>query len=222
MVKPITPEKLKSVYNKVSSHYDWQHSLITFNSDQKGRELVVEKTVGQGDTVIDAGAGTGTTALMAAQKAGKDGTVTLYDFSKGMLNKAKEKAREKGLSNRLIFQQGDMSKLPFGDNSFDVALSTYSLCPLFDPAQATKELYRVTKAGGKIGIAHSTDPSNSIIKWIARAVEEVYWKVPELSLGCRAVNIKPTLIKAGARILFEKKIGFPLWPFLVLVAEKPR
>jgi len=221
MVSPLSPEKLKVVYDKVASRYDWQHSLLTFNSDQKGRELVVKKTVNKGDSVIDAGAGTGTTAFLAAQKVGESGTVTLYDFSKGMLDEAKEKAIKRGLSNRLTFTQGDMTKLPYKDNSFDVALSTYSLCPLFDPAQATRELYRVVKPGGKLGIAHSTEPTNSLVKGIAQTVEKIYWQIPELSLGCRAVNVLPVLRDAGANILFEKKIGFPLWPFLVFVAEKP-
>ncbi|HKK45813.1 MAG TPA: class I SAM-dependent methyltransferase [Balneolaceae bacterium] len=220
MVNPLSKDKLKSVYDKVSPWYDFQHSLVTFNSDQRGRKLLVSKTVHPGDTVIDAGAGTGTTALMAAKIAGRSGKVTLYDFSEGMLNKARQKARETHLSDRLIFEQGDMTQLPYPDNSFDVALSTYSMCPLYDPAVAARELYRVVKPGGKIGVAHSTDPSNKVVKKLADWAEDLYWKIPELSLGCRAVEVLPALEESGGKLLFKKKIGFPLWPFLVFVVEK--
>src|SRR5699024_10480025 len=205
----------------VSSWYDWQHAFVTLNSDQRGRKLVVLKAVRKGNKVIDVGAGTGTTALMAAQKIGSKGSVTLYDFSKGMLDKAKEKARKAELIPLLSFRQGDMTQLPYADNSFDVGLSTYSMCPLYDPSVAAKELYRVVKPGGKIGVAHSTDPSNKIIKKVYKWIENIYWKVPEISLGCRAVEVLPTLQKEGGNLLFKKEIGVPLWPFLVFVVEKP-
>ncbi|MGD8749644.1 MAG: class I SAM-dependent methyltransferase [Balneolaceae bacterium] len=221
MIKALPEDQLKSVYDKVSGWYDWQHSIVTFNSDQKGRKLVVSKTVTQGDNVIDAGAGTGTTALLAAQSVGPEGSVVLYDFSREMLKKAKEKAVKKRISDRLIFATGDMASLPYEDCSFDVALSTYSLCPLFDPAKAALELYRIVKPGGKIGIAHSTEPSNKLVRGLANAVEKMYWKIPELSLGCRAVKVLPALREAGGNVIFKKRLGFPLWPFLVFVIEKP-
>lgn len=220
MVNPLSKKKLKSVYDKVSPWYDFQHSLVTFNSDQRGRKLLVSKTVRPGDLVLDAGAGTGTTALMAARATGEGGKVTLYDFSEGMLNKARYKALEAQLVDRLNFEQGDMTKLPYPDNSFDVVLSTYSMCPLYDPAVAAREIYRVVKPGGKIGVAHSTEPTNKVVKKIAEWAEDLYWKIPELSLGCRAVEVLPTLEDSGGKLLFKKKIGFPLWPFLVFVVEK--
>lgn len=222
MVSPLPKEKLKSVYNKVSSRYDWQHSILTLNADQKGRKLVVSKSVNKGDRVVDAGSGTGTTAIMAARKAGENGKVTLYDFSEGMLNKARAKAQKAHLVNRMEFKQGDMATLPYPDNSFDVALSTYSLCPLYDPLEATRELYRVVKPGGKIGVAHSTTPSNKIVKKLAEWIENIYWKIPEISLGCRSVEVLPTLEDLGGKLIFKKKIGVPLWPFLVFVVEKPK
>ncbi|HLR25478.1 MAG TPA: methyltransferase domain-containing protein [Fodinibius sp.] len=222
MVDPLSKDKLKSVYNKVASRYDWQHSFFTLNADQKGRKLVVSHTINSGDQVIDAGAGTGTTALMAAQKAGSKGKVTLYDFNEEMLNKAREKAEKAHLTDRLTFRQGDIEKLPFEGGSFDVGLSTYSMCPLYKPSVAAKELYRVIRAGGKIGIAHSIAPQNAAIKKLSEWVENIYWKIPELSLGCRAVEVLPTLESRGGKLIFKKKIGVPLWPFLVFVVEKPK
>lgn len=209
------------MYDKVASWYDWQHSLFTLNTDQKGRELVIDQTVSDGDRVLDAGAGTGTAALMAAQKTGPSGNVTLYDLSRGMLQQAKEKADRADLRDRLTFQQGDMTRLPFPDNTFDVGLSTYSMCPLYDPSTAAKELYRVVKPGGKMGIAHSTEPTHSITKKLAEWAEDLYWNVPELSLGCRAVEVLPVLQALGGTVTFKKYIGVPLWPFLVFVIEKP-
>ncbi len=222
MVDPLSKDKLKSVYNKVSSWYDWQHALFTLNSDQKGRRLLVSRTVRRGDEILDAGAGTGTTALMAAKKAGSEGQVVLYDLSDAMLERAKRKAKQQGVIDRLEYEQGDMTQLPYFDGRFDVVLSTYSLCPLYDPKAATEELYRVVRPGGKIGAAHSTEPSNTAVRELASIIEKIYWKIPELSLGCRPVEVVPALKKLGAKVVLKRKIGVPLWPFLVFIAEKPK
>jgi len=213
-------EKVKSIYNNVARRYDFQHTFLTARSDQRGRRILVDRAVKKNDRVLDAGAGTGSTAFLAAQKAGPGGKVVLFDLSDSMLEIARQKAEKLEISNRVEFHSGDLLHLPFADNSFDVVLSTYSICPLYDPAQGALELYRVAKVGGRLGIAHSTDPDNKIVKWIADSVESVVWKFPWLSLGCRAVSVLPTLENAGAKILYKRKIGVPLWPFIVFVLEK--
>ena len=214
-------DRLHGVYNRIAARYDIQHALITAQADQRGRRLLVETAVKQCDMVLDCGSGTGTTALMAATKVGPKGKVLLFDLSEGMLAVARAKAARQGLVDRLEFQAGDMIHLPFADDSFDVVLSTYSLCPLYDPKQGALELYRVARPGGRIGVAHSTSPRNPIMRWLADRVEDIAWRFPWLSMGCRSVTVLPALQAAGARLVFLKHIGVPLWPFLVFVVEKP-
>jgi demethylmenaquinone methyltransferase / 2-methoxy-6-polyprenyl-1,4-benzoquinol methylase len=213
-------DALAGIYARLARRYDWQHRLITFAADQRGRRLLVEQTVREGDRVLDAGAGTGSTALLAARKVGAKGRVTLFDLSDDMLEVARDKAALAGLDDRLEFQTGDMVRLPFPDASFDVVLSTYSLCPLYDPAKGAQELYRVLRPGGKLGCAHSAEPEGRFTKWLADKVEDVAWRLPWLSMGCRAVNVLPTLVAAGGRVVFVKHIGVPLWPFVVFLVEK--
>ena len=212
--------KLNSVYNRVAERYDFQHSFFTAKSDQRGRELLVDKAVSPGDRVLDCGAGTGSTGLLAAQKVGATGKVVLFDMSDGMLAVATQKMVQARMQERVEFKAGDMLGLPFEDNSFDVVLSTYSLCPVYDPVRAATELYRVTRPGGRIGIAHSTDPNTPLVKWLADRVERIVWHLPSLSLGCRSVSVLPTLQQLKCRVIFKKYMGVPLWPFLVFVAEK--
>jgi len=159
--------------------------------------------------------------MMAARKVGQRGKVTLFDLSKDMLSVAREKVARENLLDRVTFQTGDMVHLPFDDDSFDVVLSTYSLCPLYDPAKGALELYRVTKPGGRLGVGHSTEPKNAFVRYLADRVEDIAWRFPWLSMGCRSVNVLPVLESAGGKVLLLKYIGFPLWPFLVFVIEKP-
>ena len=158
---------------------------------------------------------------MAAKKVGQRGKVTFFDLSEYMLSVAREKVGQQNLQERVTFQTGNMVHLPFDDNSFDVVLSTYSLCPVYDPINGALELYRVTKAGGRLGIAHSTEPENVIVKYLAERIEDIAWHIPWLSMGCRSVDVVAALIKAGGKVLLTRYIGVPLWPFLVFIIEKP-
>lgn len=182
--------------------------------------MVVEHTVKAGDCVLDCGAGTGATALLAAQKSGAAGKVTLFDVSEGMLSVAKQRMQEAGLVQRCRLKTGDMIALPFADDTFDVVLSTYSVCPLYDPAKGALELERVVKPGGKIGVAHSTSPQKAWLRWLVDEIESVVWRFPALSLGCRPVSVLPVLRQSGCDLVFERRIGVPLWPFLVFVVRK--
>jgi len=215
-------DRLRSIYARLARRYDRQHRLITAATDQRGRKILVESTVREGDRVLDCGAGTGTTGLMAARRVGPQGRVVLFDLSGEMLAVARDKAAREGLLERLSFGTGDMVHLPFGDDSFDVVLSTYSLCPLYDPRQGVLELYRVARPGGKIGCAHSTESANALARWLGARAEDLAWRFPWLSMGCRAVEVLPALEGAGGRVLSVSRIGVPLWPFVVFVVEKPQ
>ena len=221
MRKALSTENLRSIYNRIAKRYDFQHGLITAKADQRGRKILVNNTVQEGDRVLDCGAGTGTTGIMAARRAGPQGTVTLFDLSEAMLAVARGKVAQLHVPATVDFQTGDIVHLPFADNSFDVVLSTYSLCPLYDPEKGALELYRVTKPGGKVGAAHSSEPHNPLLKFFADRVEDIAWRLPWLSMGCRSVTVLPALEKAGGRVIFSKQIGVPLWPFRVFVVEKP-
>lgn len=217
----LSTEKLIDTYGHIAKRYDFQHALITAKADQRGRKILVENSIKEGDAVLDCGSGTGTTGIMAAKKTGPDGKVTFFDLSEDMLSVAREKIARENLKERVEFQTGDLIHLPFDDNSFDVVFSTYSLCPVYDPAKGALEMYRVTKPGGKLSIGHSAEPENVIAKYLADRVEDIAWRFPWLSMGCRSVNVLPALEKAGGKTILIKHIGVPLWPFLVFIIEKP-
>lgn len=221
MLEALDPDRLRKVYDEAAWRYDWQHALLTGGSDQRGRRRLVREAVRPGDNILDAGGGTGSTALLAARAAGPTGQVMLADVSTGMLEVARQRVHAAGLDNRISCLEGEIHHLPFANDSFDVVLSTYSLCPVVRPDQAALALYRLVKPGGRLGIAHSTDPENGWVKTLAQGVETLVTRWPALSLGCRSVDITEPLEAAGAVKRYETRMGVPLWPFQVLVFSKP-
>jgi ubiquinone/menaquinone biosynthesis C-methylase UbiE len=60
-------------------------------------------------------------------------------------------------------------RLPFEDNRFDCAVSTFTLCSIGDVAQALREVYRVLKSGGKfLFLEHGLSPEPGVQKWQRR------------------------------------------------------
>lgn len=99
-----------------------------------------------GARVLDCAAGTGLFSLAAAERAG---FVLCTDLSEAMLERAKRKARRKGLSN-LRFARRDVTALPDPDGGFDAVIAANVLHLLPSPELAVRELWRVTAPGGRL------------------------------------------------------------------------
>lgn len=76
-----------------------------------------------------------------------DAEITCLDYSADMMNSARKKADAAGLRN-ITFTQGDVSALPFADESFDIVLSLNGFHAFPDKEAAYRETYRVLKPGG--------------------------------------------------------------------------
>jgi SAM-dependent methyltransferase len=63
----------------------------------------------------------------------------------------------------------DGQSLPFENDSFDAALSTWTLCTIPDPAAALAELRRVLKPGGTLHfLEHGLAPDEAVRRWQRR------------------------------------------------------
>jgi ubiquinone/menaquinone biosynthesis C-methylase UbiE len=115
-------------------------------------ELLAEAVdVHAGERVLDVAAGNGNATLAAARRFAR---VTSTDYVPQLLEKGALRARAEGLDVR--FQTEDVEALPFGDGSFDVALSTFGAMFAPDQDQVASELLRVVRRGGRIGLANWT------------------------------------------------------------------
>jgi SAM-dependent methyltransferase len=106
-----------------------------------------------GMALLDCGCGPGTITLGLAQ-AVAPAQATGIDIEPSMIEQAKAFAAERQVDN-VEFQVADICNLPFSDNSFDVVLTSAVLEHLGDPERALKELHRVVKKGGLVGVVNT-------------------------------------------------------------------
>ncbi len=116
-----------------------------------GEQLCEAVDLRAGERVLDVAAGNGNATLAAARRFAD---VTSTDYVEALLDRARERAEAERL--RVRFRTADAEALPFGDGSFDVALSTFGVMFTPDQETAARELSRVTRPGGRIALANWT------------------------------------------------------------------
>lgn len=124
------------------------YDLAELTNRRVNRQTVrrVAQLIPQGAAVLDCAAGTGEFSLAAAKRAA---SVLATDLSQPMLDRAAAKARRAGVDN-INFALGDVTALELADGSFDVVLAANVLHLLPEPEKAVRELWRVTRAGGRL------------------------------------------------------------------------
>jgi ubiquinone/menaquinone biosynthesis C-methylase UbiE len=101
-----------------------------------------------GQRVLDVGCGTGDDARTMARRVAPGGGVVGVDGSQSMIAVARQRAEGCGLP--VEFQVADAQQLPFADDSFDASRADRIFMHLETPAQALREMMRVTRPGGRI------------------------------------------------------------------------
>ncbi len=142
-------ESVRTMFDRIAPVYDAMNRTMTAGLDRRWRRITAAAVVRPGDTVLDACCGTGDLAIACARVGGR---VTGLDFSERMLERARRKAPE------LQWVSGDVLTLPFADASFDAATVGFGVRNVDDLERAMRELRRVLRAGGRLGILEITRP----------------------------------------------------------------
>ncbi len=130
------------------------YSVIGARLQIVGENLCEALDLRSGEKVLDIAAGNGNATLAAARRWAE---VTSTDYVPELLERGRERAMANGLA--VNFQQADAEALPFQDASFDVVVSTFGVMFTPDQDKAAKEMLRVSRRGGRIGMANWTPES---------------------------------------------------------------
>lgn len=172
-------ERVNDLFATIAPRYDLINDLQSFGLHRRWkRKLVSLAQVRPGDRALDLCCGTGDVSFALA-RAGAE--VTGLDFSGPMLAVAEERKRatqnaegETRIAPR--FLQGDAQNTPFPDQHFDVITISYGLRNLASFEAGLREMWRLTKPGGRLLVLDFGKPDNAA--WRSIYFAYLRWFVP--------------------------------------------
>jgi len=139
------------------SRYDRMGAILSFGQDPRWRRALVRAIAPRpGDRILDVATGTGLVAAALA-RAAPGCHLTGLDQSEAMLAVARRRHPD------IDFVQGEAERLPFADEEFDAVTFTYLLRYVDDPAATMRELARVLRPGGRIGMVEFGVPDSRLL-----------------------------------------------------------
>ncbi|MBS3648117.1 methyltransferase domain-containing protein [Pseudaminobacter sp. 19-2017] len=134
-------------------------------------DRVLEGISLHGKSALDIGCGSGGIALHLLERHGA-AHVTGFDVEQPVVEQARKRAAERGLSVRAEFVQAPPGRLPFKDRSFDVVFSKDALLHVPDKDALFADIFRVLRRGGIFAasdwmISHDGEPSADMKAYVA-------------------------------------------------------
>jgi ubiquinone/menaquinone biosynthesis C-methylase UbiE len=166
------------------------------------------------DAVLDVACGAGAVACAAARTARH---VTGIDLTPAMIERAASLQAESGLTN-LAWHVGDVARLPFPADQFDVVVTRYSLHHFLRPAEVVAEMARVCKPSGRVAVADLVLPPDKAAAY--DAMERL--RDPSHVRVLAEAELMQLLTAAGLRDLRRAGYLFELDVDALLQASFPR
>ncbi|MEU4503280.1 demethylmenaquinone methyltransferase [Streptomyces sp. NPDC024089] len=145
------PHEVATMFDGVAANYDLTNDVLSLGQARLWRKEVASAVHARpAEKILDLAAGTATSSLPFAATGAY---VVPCDFSLGMLQEGKKR------NSWLPFTAGDATRLPFRDETFDAVTISFGLRNVQDTDAALRELYRVTKPGGRVVICEFSSPT---------------------------------------------------------------
>ncbi len=155
------------LFRGLPHHYDTVVAVMSFSQDPRWRRALVDAVApAPGMRILDVATGTGMVAFALAARGAE---VVGLDQSEAMLGAARARLqRTPQLASRLSFMLGEAEALPFADGEFDALSFTYLLRYVDDPRATMRELARVVKPCGRIGMVEFGVPGDPVLRGLWR------------------------------------------------------
>jgi ubiquinone/menaquinone biosynthesis C-methylase UbiE len=169
--------RAQQTYNAAADFFD--EPALSF-WDRFGRATVDRLELRQGAVVLDACAGSGASALPAAERVGPSGKVVAVDLADNLLALARAKAGRRGLSN-LEVRHADIEALDYPPGAFDAVIIVFGIFFLPDMVAATAALWGLVSPGGQLAMTN----------WGPRL-----WEPANSEFWAAVDNVRPDLTRA--------------------------
>lgn len=159
-VATMNDDNVKVAYKRWAPVYDHTFGKVS----DAGRKHAVE-IINQGSgRVLEVGVGTG----LSLSGYRRSLEIVGIDLSAEMLEKARERVAEEGLTNVKGLYEMDAGALDFPDQSFDTVVAMYVITVVPDPEKVMKELSRVCKTGGEVMLVNHFTSEDGVLSWVEK------------------------------------------------------
>ncbi len=139
---------VRDVFDSVAGKYDIMNDLMSLGVHRLWKDGLIEwLKPSKNMHLLDVGGGTGDIAFRFLKRGG--GSVVVSDINPNMLEVGQKRAIDKGFMENIYWQEADVEKLPFEDETFDAVTIAFCIRNVTHPEQGLKEMYRVLKPGGR-------------------------------------------------------------------------
>jgi len=161
------------------------------------KELIELCHVNKDSYILEVGCGVGITACYIAKEYGCK--VIATDISEEMIKKAEERAKRKGVEDKIEFRVADAQTLPFSNDFFDAVISESVNAFIEDKEKAVNEYKRVTKPGGYVGfneVSWIKGPPQELVEYLSSALGGAKFLTPGSWEGLlRKVGFSDVVVK---------------------------
>jgi demethylmenaquinone methyltransferase/2-methoxy-6-polyprenyl-1,4-benzoquinol methylase len=155
---------VREMFAAIAPRYDRANKLLTAGVDEAWRRrAVAELAAPRGGRVADLCCGTGD-LVFHLLKTDPAMQVVGVDFTPAMLEGARNRAKREDRETRASFVEGDVTRLPFEDASFDGATMGFSLRNVVDVMATLREARRILRPGTRFVNLDVTKPANPLVR----------------------------------------------------------
>jgi ubiquinone/menaquinone biosynthesis C-methylase UbiE len=187
----ISRGSLQQYRNRIRHLYDGPAgAVLVFGSVMSLHEPLVGRMfhrhkfdVSSCKSILDVGSGAGQILGHLLKRTHPQTRLVAFDLSPGMLRRARSRLH----SSRPSYVSGDLTQLPFADNSFDCITCGWVLEHLPDPRPGLRELFRVLEPGGRLLLLATEDTLPGMV--VSRTWKCRTYNRRELRAACDEVGL---------------------------------
>ncbi|MEO7994813.1 MAG: bifunctional demethylmenaquinone methyltransferase/2-methoxy-6-polyprenyl-1,4-benzoquinol methylase UbiE, partial [bacterium] len=146
-------DEIAAMFDRVAPRYDLLNRVLSASLDVSWRRLLVERAeppeYGQ---ILDCATGTGDVLFEFMRATPYTVNGVGIDFSLGMIDRARGKARRLGYQDRALFTRANVLVIPFADEAFEAVSIAFGIRNVSDVPLAIEEMTRVCRPAGKVVI----------------------------------------------------------------------
>lgn len=168
-IKPYGDEGTKAaqverMFDHIAPTYDQLNHTLSLGIDRSWRKKAINTLRRyRPQQMMDVATGTGDFAILACRELQPQSLIGT-DISEGMMNVAREKVKQAGLSDRISFAREDCTALSFADSTFDAVTVAFGIRNFEHLDLGLREMCRVLRPGGHLVILELSTPDRFPMK----------------------------------------------------------